>query len=87
MKSNKFDLEVERVIEILSKLDPNTDEYQKISENLRNVCDARSKRAGHATDWTTLYLIGGNLILGFGVLYFERIGVLTSKAFGLVRRL
>lgn len=87
MKKSPLDYEVERVLAQLQKLDPTSEEYSVASENLRIICDARSKKPASIIDWNIVFAIGGNLILGFGIMGYERAGIITSKAFGLLRRI
>lgn len=85
MKS-QFDAEVERILNKLEALDPKTEDYQSTVENLRVLCEARSKKPGRLIEMDTFLIVGGNILLGVMILGFERFNVITSKAFTLIRR-
>lgn len=84
-KKTKLDKEIEDVLEIMSNLAPDSREYSAISDNLEKLYklrDMEKKRNSISKD--TIVLVGANLLGIALVLNYEKIDVVTSKAFGLI---
>lgn len=81
-----LDAEIERLTVELSKLDANHEDYVKISDNLKVLCAAREMKDPSGISMETLVAIGANLIGLLIVLNFEKTGVITSKALGMLWR-
>lgn len=80
-KSQKaLDDEINRLIKELSLLQPDSDEYVKISDNLKMLCQARETKDPGGISMETLLAVGANLIGLIAILNFEKTGVITSKA-------
>jgi len=83
---NSFDKEVEAVLEELSGLDRDSEEYRKTVENLKVLCEARGVKNPSAPSIDTVLSVAANIIGILLVLNFERSGTIVSKAFtGLFR--
>lgn len=70
--------------EILNVLDPQSDEYEKAVHNLETLYQIKRDRE---VSKEAVLGAGSNLMGILAVLNFERIGVITSKAFTLVRNI
>lgn len=81
-----LDEEIERLIIALSHEDPTSENYMKISDNLKVLCEAREKKNPLQINTDTLLAIGANILGLVIVLNFERTGVITSKAFTMLFR-
>ena len=80
-----------RLIDELGKLDPTSDEYRKVAQNLKTL-DALLPRIEEKDAWywrllNNQPLVGGTLTLvGTGwVIWHEKAEVITSRAFGWLR--
>lgn len=78
MKPKPIDEEVERVIGILSGMNPYTVRYTKTVENLKILCEAKNKSS--SMDFNTIMPIVGNIIITVLVLNHERLHIITTKA-------
>jgi hypothetical protein len=75
-----LDLEIVRLSGQLKDTDPTDETYVKISDNLKVLCEARSKFDRAIINPEALLGIAANIIGLLIVLNFERTGVITSKA-------
>lgn len=76
---NKLKQEKERLLERMSTVDPSTEEYAVIAENLIKL--SQSKRE---IDPNTVLAVGANIAGILAVLSYEHLHVIVSKALGLV---
>lgn len=81
---NVIDEEIHRLALKLKETDPTDENYWKIADNIKVLSDAREKKNDRTLSVETLANIAGNLIGLLLVLNFEKTGVITSKAFGLL---
>lgn len=79
-----IDSEIERLVGQLSCMSPEDDMYAKTVDNVRILTEAREKKNSADISNETLLMVGANLLGILIVLNFERTGVITSKAFGLL---
>ena len=83
-KRTNLEKESDRVILKLEKIEPNTQEYAEVADNLEKLYKARSLVKERHVSLDTVALIAGNL-LGIGlILWYEKADVITSKALGFV---
>lgn len=91
-KDNRTNLEkeIDRVIEEMKSLSPDTDEYSKKASNLVKLCEANSKTYRRGVELDTLIpplVVGGiSLVQTIMILFREETNVVTSKALGFVIR-
>jgi len=83
-KRSVLDLEIDRVIAKMSKMDPNSEDYQKSANSLKTLCDAKAIKAKASVSPDTWVLVGANLIGIVAILNFERTGIVVSKAVNFV---
>ena len=82
-KRTLLEKEIDSVIESMSAVDPDTDEYCKMAENLERLYRAKGNdRAGISSD--TIAIIAGNLVGIAMILWHERAEIITTKALGFV---
>lgn len=80
-KSQKaLDAEIERLTRMLGNMSPVNENYAKLSDNLKVLCEAREKRDPSVISTEVLLGIGANLIGLLVILNFEKTGIITSKA-------
>lgn len=78
-----LDAEIERLSKKLSEMDdPAHENYAKISDNLRVLCEAREKKDPASISYEQMLAIGANIVGLIMILNFEKTGSITSKAFG-----
>lgn len=75
--------EIDRVLETMKSQPVNTKEYKLAAENLKVLMETENKSKISAD---TIVLAATNIAGLLLVLNFERLGVITSKAFGMLRR-
>jgi hypothetical protein len=83
---NTFDEEVERVLNLMSDLDPTGDDYKKAVESLKTLCEARSKKPAFPIDLETILMVGSNLLAVVLILQHERLNVISTRAIGFIRK-
>ena len=84
-KKTQLDEIIEEVqSELLLRLDPQSDEYATVVHNLETLYRIKRDRG---VSKEAVIGAGTNFMGILAVLNFERIGVITSKAFGLVRNI
>ena len=82
---NDISIEVDRVVDFLSKIDPSDDEYTKAIQNLKVLCEARAKRPGLLIEPEVVISAVVN-ILGIAlILRHEQFNVVTTKAMTFIR--
>lgn len=79
--SKALDKEIERLTIQLGDMSPVEPEYAKISDNLRVLCEARSKYEKATLSPDVVVGVFANIIGLLVVLNFEKTGSITSKAF------
>jgi len=81
-KRTNLEKEIDRVIDEMSKLKPESKEYSTMSENLVKLNTLKDTEKSCKVKPDTKWLVGGNLI-GLGlILGYEKINIITSKAMG-----
>lgn len=79
--------EIERVIEIMSSLQPDSDEYAKMNKQLGNLHERLVAEKPKPLDAGTVATITANLVGILLIVGHERAHVVTSKAVGFLRPL
>jgi len=76
--------EISNLTKKLGVLEPDSKEYQVVADNVVRLCNARSYIKDRFASWDTLAVIGGNLLGIVLVLNYEKLDIVSSKAFGLI---
>lgn len=84
-KKDALSTEIDRVLNYIRDLDPDSEEYGKATENLRILYEARSKKRALIVDMDTLVLAATNLIMVGLILRHEQFNVITTRALALIR--
>lgn len=84
-KKRPIELEIDRVIAHLSKLDPSSEEYKVASGNLKNLYEAQAKLPWWRIDPNVIFSSSISAGLGLVIVNNERFNVITSKALGYVK--
>jgi hypothetical protein len=85
-QQNPFDTEVDRILGLMSVMDPTSDEYSKAADSLKTVCEARSKKPSFPVDPEVVIAAAVNLVGIVLILQHERLNVVTSRAISFVRK-
>jgi len=85
MEPKNLNDEVDRVILFLSGQDPDSETYTNAVQNLRILCEARSKKAASNIDPEVLIAAGVNLLGIVLILRHEQFNVVASKAMTFIR--
>ena len=83
---NALDKEIERLTNQLGCLSPVDENYAKIADNLKLLCEAREKKNDRVLSKEALFAAGVNILGILIVLNFEKTGVITSKAFSFLTK-
>lgn len=83
-ETKSIDLATEELIEKLRSLDPTTEQYSAAVKNFEVLEKAKSHKKDMSISPDVALTVGGNLVGILAVLNFERLGVITSKAIGMV---
>jgi hypothetical protein len=82
-KSQKaIDEEIERLAKTLSGMEPEDQNYSKIADNMKVLCEARSMKTESGISTDVVVSAAVNLLGILLVLNHERANVITTKAFG-----
>lgn len=83
-KRTNLEKEIDTVLECMWDVEPDSEEYTAMANNLVKLLDAQSKQKSRGINKDTVAIIVGNL-LGIGlILGYEKLNVITSKAVGFV---
>ena len=85
MEPNHISVEVDRVVSSLSKIDPFEEDYTKGVQNLKTLCEARSKKPGLLIEPDVLIAAAVNLLGIVLILRHEQFNVVTTKAMTFIR--
>lgn len=86
-KSQKaLDNEIEKLINDLTMIDPGHEDYIKVCNAIRVLCEAREKKDPSTISTELILGIGANLIGLIMILNFEKTGTITSKALNFLWR-
>jgi hypothetical protein len=88
-KKSPIDLEIVRVIGLMSKYEPNSLEYTAAAKNLELLYKGKSYDDGTRVDANTGLMVSAGLLQTAAILWVEKVqfGVITSKAIGFLIRL
>lgn len=79
-----LELEISNVVEKMSNMDPESEDYGKAADSLVKLMTAKSKDAHCRISADTAIMVAGNL-LGIAIIIgHEKAHVITSKALGFV---
>jgi hypothetical protein len=81
-----IDLEIQRLTEKLKDEDPTNERYAMINNNIKELCEARSKYDQAAINPNVVLQVAVNLIGLLVILNFEKTGTITSKALSFLGR-
>ena len=80
-KKRKIQDEVDHILERLSTMEVDSEEYWHAADNLRVLYEAKAIEHSYRNTW----VVAGTTILEIAlVLYHERLFVISSKAFNLI---
>lgn len=75
----EMDTEISRVIEAMSHMLPDDEEYTNASANLAKLNTEREKLLSNRFSKDQVLLVGGNVLIAFGIIAYERAHVITTK--------
>lgn len=79
--------ELTRLIEELKKHDPGSNEYNQISDQIVKLYSIPTPSTYDRVSKDTMVNAGAQLLGIFAILNYERLGVITSKAFSIISRI
>ena len=86
LKKSRLDEVIDLILYDMSLLDAYSDEYEKMAINLEKLLKAKSYEQPKRISPDTIAIVIGNLIGIVLVLRYEKIDIITSKAFNLLLR-
>ena len=85
MKTKKtIEDEIGHVLTAMGSLDPKSDEYGTAARNLKELYEARSKKAAHLIEADTIVAATANILGILLILNYEQLHVIATKAIGFV---
>jgi len=84
MKQRSIDDAIDDVLKFMKSYQPNSEEYSKAVSNLKELCEARSKKPSRIVEVDTIILAATNLLGIILILNHEQLHVITTKAIGFV---
>jgi len=81
-----IDDEIQHVLVVLSTLKPDTEEYSTAVKNLKELCEARSKKAARLIDVDTIIAAGTGVLQVLLIMGYERLNVISTKAISFVTK-
>jgi prefoldin subunit 5 len=77
----KLDEEIERVLQEMETLSPESDEYNALLKQLERLTKLRKKeRPQRRLNPDTLVMVGGNILVALVIVAYEQYHPMTSKA-------
>lgn len=83
-KQSKLEEEINSVLEEMSVLDKDSEEYETMLGNLETLYKAKSYEKPSGISADTLLIVGGNLVGIYLILNYEKLNIISSKAIGFV---
>jgi hypothetical protein len=84
-KRTNLEKRIDKAIDALSNFDPNSKDYEQIAKNINVLYEAKSHEKCRGISPDVVASIVGNL-LGIGlILGYERVNVITTKAFSFIK--
>lgn len=83
-RRTNLEKEIDRVLEEMSKLLPDSSEYKTIGDNLEKLYKAKGESDKLKVKPDTIILVVGNLLGIVLILGYEQTNIITSKALNLV---
>lgn len=83
-KTSSINAEVEHVLEFLRHADPGSNEYTIAAQNLKVLCEARTKKPAFLVDPDTVLIVVGNIVGILMILQYERFNVVSTRALSLI---
>lgn len=85
-KKTDLDMEIDAVLDVMRHLDPAQSNYENVAKSLKALYEVKATEKSHGVSGDTWLVVLGSLVEVFGMLYFEKIGVVTSKVLGRILR-
>ena len=83
---DKIDAEIEHALDSLAKLNPDSPEYGAAANNLKILCEARSKKPWRLVEPDVIVSVAANLVGILMILHYERFNVISTKALSMIWR-
>lgn len=83
-KETKYNSEIDRILEKMKGLDVESNEYKKCLERLEVLAGLEVEGKKEGIDKNTILKGAFSVASILIVLYYEKVNVITSKAFGLI---
>ena len=81
-----IDDEIQHVLIVLSTFKPDSNEYTAAVKNLKELCEARSKKAARLIDIDTIIAAGTGVLQVLLIMGYERLNVISTKAISFVTK-
>lgn len=76
--------EVDHVLDFLRREDPGSEEYNLGAQNLKLLCEARTKKSAYPIDPEVVLSVVGSLLGILLILHYERLNVISTRALSLI---
>jgi hypothetical protein len=85
MEKNRLTQEIDRVVLFMSEIDPDSDDYSSAAQNLKVLCEARSKKPSFVVEPEVIVAGLVNLLGIVLIIKHEQFNVVTSRAMTFIR--
>lgn len=86
-KENKLTKAIDELILNMNNVSPDSDEYNRMAQNLEILLRAKSSFKESKIDWTTVATIGGVILQTVLILKHEKIDIISTKAMSTLMKL
>lgn len=83
-KRTTLEKEIDEVIKIMGRHQPDSKEYTTMADNLVKLQKANEQNANRKVKWDTIWTVGGSLGGIALMLWHERANIITTKALGFI---
>lgn len=86
-KDNRLTKVINELTDAMSNVEPDSEEYNRMAQNLEILVRAKSSIKETKIDWTTVAMIGGTILQTVLILKHEKIDIITTKAMSTLLKL
>ena len=86
-KENKLNKVIDDLTISMSKVEPDSEEYNRMAQNLEILVRTKSSIKETKIDWSTVAMIGGTILQTVLILKHEKIDIITTKAMSTLMKL
>jgi tRNA nucleotidyltransferase (CCA-adding enzyme) len=86
-KDNRLTKVINELTEAMNNVEPDSEEYNRMAQNLEILVRAKSSIKETKIDWNTVLMIGGTILQTVLILKHEKVDIITTKAMSTLLKL